>query len=366
MKNLIPIIISLLLSSTQVSAQSAWQEPTLLGILEESLTYIEVGAENNLSQDGVHRYFTTVFDKAAFDQLYNTTAEYGWDTVAYHYLNSLYFLNQPNVTQARKSCYAAGQAYLQTDGMNRNVLSRFGFYFEHINHLREYIDLGEHRGTIGIGFDGTTEVKNYQGFSDLSDIEIPQFPWPPPEASADYVLPNNFFEAAQQLGDMDAQLTEALESCGYDSKSYFAVPGGFALVTQMEQFNEDGSSKLGADRWNPTLEPASFDLRDYFKALFWGRTGKYRIIVFIVSNQAFVEETNKIDRDSAQKWLKTGMKWLPDALAQQPFGREHRCTALVYEFELQEAYTEARFLMPASLTAREHLRKNGMWQYLKK
>ena len=67
---------------------------------------------------------------------------------------------------------------------------------------------------------------------------IPQFPWPPPWASATEVIPREMLEAehdSTRLRDVDRAITEALEQNGYYESSYYAVPAGFALVTKIEQ-----------------------------------------------------------------------------------------------------------------------------------
>ena len=360
MKTILPL--TLLFISTSLAAQ---HPESMLGYLEECLSYIDAGGENNLDQAGVQNYFTTGFNKLLFDKTYEQTAEYGWDTVVYHYLNALWFLNKPNVGQARQECYKAGLSYAQTSAANRNVLARFGFTLHRLNHLREYIDFGEHINNKSLGFDGGKEVKGYTGYSDASTGGVPAFLWPPPQASTDCVLPQEMLSGVTTLGAADAKLTYALATCGYAEKSYFTVPGGFALVTRMEQFNDDGTCKPDNDRWNVSLKPSSFDLSDYFRALFWGRKGKYRIIVFIVTDQVFTEAETGASPATARQWLRTGAKYLPPSIAGQPFSVGHRCTALVYEFELKETLTEPRFISPATKPGLEHIQKSGIWKNIK-
>ena len=359
------IFLAIFFFGKNAKAQLTWGSGGMLGILEESLSYIDMGGENNLDQNGVQTYFTNNFDKARFDRVFNETAEYGWDTVVYHYLNALWYLNRPDLDNARKECYQAGKAYTTTSSANRNVLSRYGLPLDRINHLREYIDLGEHRTNKSLGFDGGDEVKGYTGYSDAHKSTVPAFQWPPPMASTDCVLPKQVIGEVGTLGEMDAKISHALSTCGYYEKSYYRVPSGFAVVTRIEQFNDDGSPKSGDDRWNVTLKPSKFDLEDYLQALFWGRSGKYRIIVFVVTAEAFHEGNETVSREGAIEWLRTGAKYLPASLANQSYTSQHRCTTLVYEFELKESLSKPRFLNPSTQPGQVHMQRSGIWGHMK-
>lgn len=117
-----------------------------------------------------------------------------------------------------------------------------------------------------------------------SGIRIPSFPWPPPAASADEVIPRATLEQGaipKSLGDVEARLASALRANGYVERSYYAVPDGFALVTRLEQIGSDGTSKPPPGRWSLSSRSASdFTLSDYVRALFTADPGYYRVIVF--------------------------------------------------------------------------------------
>lgn len=83
-------------------------------------------------------------------------------------------------------------------------------------------------------------------------MPFPVFPWPPPQASATEVIPRELLEAEGNptlLKEIDRKITEALERNGYYESSYYAIPGGFALATKMEQIESDGKSMQGSQRW---------------------------------------------------------------------------------------------------------------------
>ena len=54
----------------------------------------------------------------------------------------------------------------------------------------------------------------------------PEFPWPPPAASASYVLPKNLFENRRTIGEVVAAIISALERNGYVERSFFRIEAG--------------------------------------------------------------------------------------------------------------------------------------------
>jgi hypothetical protein len=195
--------------------------------------------------------------------------------------------------------------------------------------------------------------------------ELPPFPWPPPQASATDVVPRTLFQAAGAqpplLGDVNNRLVAALESSGYVGKSYFAVPDGFALVTQLEQINADGTSRPVPDRWAANVGTLhSFSLSEYLKALFTANVGHYRIIVFVLTPHPFSQADAKVSREEALDWIRKGGNQLPSSIAALPFTPDFACTALIYEFEELHAGDTATLVNPSNLTGRDHLTKSNV------
>ena len=198
--------------------------------------------------------------------------------------------------------------------------------------------------------------------------EWPEFPWPPPKASASHNIPNNLLLAqaiTYTLGDIDEMLIEALLSAGYTDKSYYSVPDGFAIVTKLEQINQDGTPKPVPDRYSQEVRPLTkFNLRGYISALFSARRGLYRIIVFIVTSHPFSQEDITISRDQAEVWLSSGLNRLPSKIAEIIYTNDYMCTALIYEFEQITPQQEATLKDPSMLTVKQHLDKAGIWEKL--
>jgi len=67
-------------------------------------------------------------------------------------------------------------------------------------------------------------------------------------------------------------------------------------------------------------------------ALFQGTEGHYRVIVFIVNDQAFAASGETVSGEEAPAWVGAGLNRLPDSIADRPFTERHAGTAMIYQF----------------------------------
>jgi hypothetical protein len=194
---------------------------------------------------------------------------------------------------------------------------------------------------------------------------LPQFPWPPPKASTWRVLPAwPLGPHMRAYGDIDMKLTSALDAKGYTERSYYSVPGGFALVTRLEQIYSDGRSKTPPDRFSVELLPAS-SFTDYIFALFHANPGYYRVIVFVVTDQTIVQGVNAPAQSDVTHWLEAGANSLPDPPASNKLPQGVRCTALIYEMENPGTdSSQQAHLIPSTAEPVAQLQKAGLWQAL--
>ncbi len=193
-----------------------------------------------------------------------------------------------------------------------------------------------------------------------------RFPWPPPRPSAAFTLPRTLLWralsvtdaagfAARRMGDFDTMLSAALDRAGYVERSYYQVPGGFALATQLERIDDDGQSAKGEARWilgQP--QRGSFSLGDYLKALFAAAPGRFRIVVLVVSSMPFTTSDVEPGVETARAWVTGGMSALPPDIAAQPYGPNGGTQALVYEFEKPPGGS-AQVKSPGHISAQNHL-----------
>lgn len=199
------------------------------------------------------------------------------------------------------------------------------------------------------------------------DEGFPAFPWPPPKASAIDYIPGEYFEKRNSriyLKDIDRRINEALKESGYYERSYFSVPGGFALVTRLEQINPDASSTLPPDRWSADRGALrDFSLWSYLQALFTANPAYYRTIVFVVTDKPFTHTSAEPD----PYLISSGANKLPAELGKIEFTKDFDCTALIYEFKRAHAKDNHVMLsLPSRHVGRVHLEKATIWQSLRK
>jgi hypothetical protein len=201
---------------------------------------------------------------------------------------------------------------------------------------------------------------------------LPEFPWPPPKPSTTASLTLGSLGQTPGTGltfhDVDARISEALTTAGYDEKSYYGVPNGFAVVTRLEQTDSKGYPE-SSDRWVSSLSPISvtrFSLSKYLEALIGMPKGHYRIFVFIVTSDMVIQSGTPTTQGEAQTWFVEGASKLPGYMETLPYTNEHACTVYIYEFVQSGVGEHANQNIPSSITGRQHLERAGLWDILEK
>jgi hypothetical protein len=205
---------------------------------------------------------------------------------------------------------------------------------------------------------------------------LPDFAWPPPKASASATVPfratldlwrkqhrfpprpanspvylnpdllDAFYRADPLLTHADHALRYILSGAGYLEVRYYAVPGGFALVTRIEQIEADGKPKEPG-RWDAAASfTGPFSIGGYLRSLFKAPRGRYRILVFVLTPVPFSQSSREVSREDAEAWLDIGANALPREVAMRPFTWDYGCTVLIYEFEKTGAEQAASLLHP--------------------
>lgn len=203
--------------------------------------------------------------------------------------------------------------------------------------------------------------------SDEKAKSMPNFPWPPPKASAREVIPDAFLRRTDHgvvlFRDVESILHSALDNCGYSESSYFAVPGGFAIATRIEQINKNGIPKSGEERWALKSSPINpfTNFSAYVNALFKGNPGYYRVIVFIITSDGFSQGKTEPGKAEVERWFNEGFNILPTETGQSEYTDHYRCTALIYEIKITP---QSSTVIPGSLTGKTHLVRSGIWSNL--
>jgi hypothetical protein len=205
--------------------------------------------------------------------------------------------------------------------------------------------------------DGSEIIVGGQGHE-----QLPEFPWPPPQASASYVLPDRLLADYHTVGEVAGAILNALEQSGYVERSFFQTKaGGVALVTRLERINDDGTPSPAAERWPNTGQYSASreGLLQFLEGLFYVDPGHYRVIVFVLQDMPFSQSSTNVTAKEARAWLTSGANVLPPDIAARPFGGANggHCTALIYEFASDG--TNVR-VVESQLTGKEHLEKAGL------
>jgi hypothetical protein len=227
---------------------------------------------------------------------------------------------------------------------------------------------------IGVGLIGFLQLNDLPLLRPTSTISalLPEFPWPPPKPStiANLTLGSLPQKAGTGLTfhDVDERISQALTAAGYDEKSYYGVPNGFAIVTRLEQMNLDGSPE-NSDRWVSSLSPLSltrFSLAKYLEALFGVPKGHYRIFVFIITSDIVIQSGTPVTQGEAQTWFVEGANKLPSDMETLPYTNEHTTTVYIYEFVQSGVGANANQNIPSTITGKQHLERAGLWDILEK
>lgn len=197
---------------------------------------------------------------------------------------------------------------------------------------------------------------------DSAATSLPIF-WPPPDASThqkiprELLVPNN--TQAQTWARVAARLEKALADNGYSSPGYYAVPEGFALISQLERINRDATPSPPNVRWKIKVDPASiksFNLEAYLKALLGKDEGLFRVIAFVFTPVPIITSGKKIDIEEAKLWVGKGGSKLPKVLSKQIYDEDMEATALIYEFEIPSRREPARLNKPSENNGQQHLK----------
>jgi len=189
-------------------------------------------------------------------------------------------------------------------------------------------------------------------------FKLPEFPWPPPPYSTRLKIAHELLVLGQPVpsnGSVATRMEQALAANGYTQISYYAVPDGFAMVTQIERINPR-AAPAAEQRWSTQIDPVSlipFNLNAYINALRGKNGDSFRVLVF-----TFTTNDKVAPPEAAMTWVEKGATALPAALAAQAYGVDTLCNALVYEFRISSL--GASLQNPSEFDGTRHLRAAGI------
>jgi hypothetical protein len=188
------------------------------------------------------------------------------------------------------------------------------------------------------------------------------FPWPPPTPSAQRTLSpdvNPDSPPAKTVGEVARRLERILREARFDSFGYYRVPGGFALVTRIENLDgTTGEPFAGAARWATQKVYAGLSFSSIFAIT--RSAGYYRVFVFLLTDDP--KEPQPIDPkktfEIARTWANEGSPSLPAEVKALRIGPNHVLVVMVYEFEKFEG-GETNHFQPSRWPLDQHLSSLG-------
>jgi hypothetical protein len=164
-----------------------------------------------------------------------------------------------------------------------------------------------------------------------------------------------------------------LDKAGYTDRGFFRTTDGYAIATQIERINPDGTPFAADQRWHiaPTGllsfgDGFTFDklIGDCVTAVTHADPGHYRIFVFVVTDVPVTGpppgSTNAMTVAAANTLAENGAASLPSAFGEIPFSDSYSVTALVYEFERPSVGTGANLSIPSDMPGIVHLQRAGL------
>jgi hypothetical protein len=191
----------------------------------------------------------------------------------------------------------------------------------------------------------------------------PSLPWPPPYTPIrGLVDPEKFREALgagpHTFNNAAGFLRRALADAGYGTVRYLGAPGGFAMITQIEQIDEDGVPLDDLkQRYSDSIawEPAPFwDPVRILLALFEAPRGYFRIIKLVVTDQHFGSNAAPETAEVFEAWQQEGLSTLPPDERSKDLTADHDVTVLIYEF-YKEDDAEPPRISQRRIPPRQHL-----------
>ena len=193
-----------------------------------------------------------------------------------------------------------------------------------------------------------------------------KFPFPPPDCNSEFRIPGYVFSECKNLGDVADKITKALEAKHYPHR-FLSVPNGFVIVTQMEQYNIDGTLIEDSEtRWvhYPKQEEFSWSL-DYFSTLVFPKKGFLRVFAFVITSESYAFE-GRAGKKEVESWHQKGVNKLPIQIANIPYSdKYHDVNLLTYEFEVPESDHKAQQRCPCcKFQAYEHLKYSTLVDHI--
>lgn len=190
------------------------------------------------------------------------------------------------------------------------------------------------------------------------------FPIPAPFPSA-YLYINNYKPGLVTMRQVDDYFKNIFNKKGYgEHLHYYYVQSGFAVTTDLEKIDKDGSPVSGSKRWSVSVGGnGSFSLYETFKSIFFATESDFRIIGLVISPSAAAVQSNTASVGAMQDLLKYSYPSLPKDL--EIFSLPQKTlTVLIYDFHQSNIGKVPMLDVSKRLSARTHLERSGLGELL--
>jgi hypothetical protein len=193
-------------------------------------------------------------------------------------------------------------------------------------------------------------------------------PWPLPLPSSSTEIPRDLRatpEPGSRLGLAADRLSRALADAGYRNLRFYDIPEGFALVTPLEMIDDQGLATPHPDpaiRFSEAYPTDGFFTMRFWSDLLHGKSGRYRLFVFVVIDHPFGYAN---DVTGAQVLWKHPSAELPLSRGDLAYTAQDHWYALVYEVNHPRG-TDRVALVEHPSDPMTHLAKAGILASLQK
>jgi hypothetical protein len=159
-------------------------------------------------------------------------------------------------------------------------------------------------------------------------------PWPLPLPSSSMEIDKELRATpmpGSRLTVAADRLAKALHATGYSDLHFYDIPEGFALVTPLELIDDQGQGMAHPDpkvRFSAAYPPEGFFTMRFWSDLLSGKTGRFRLFVFVVIDHPFGYAKDVTDAEVVWKHPSPD---LPLDRSDLTYSAQDHWYALVYE-----------------------------------
>jgi len=187
------------------------------------------------------------------------------------------------------------------------------------------------------------------------ELEKYYFPTPAPFTATKKVL-KKYKPALLSVGQVCGYMEGCFYNAGYeDHLNYFylKIPG-FAIVTDLERINKNGSPVSGSQRWD--LKQPKLTLFGMLEAAFLQKESEFRMIACLVSSHEYLTSNDPEDYSSLPdfNFLKKSYSSLPNDLESSVLDTK-TITLLIYHFTQNDVGKVPELSLNTAMTVTDHL-----------